>query len=113
MIDIHTLNNTLLTELKNIAKDLGVPRFQKLKKQELVYEILDFQAKKLSTQKKSDDVKPSRENKQKENSKSKFSGNHNKKQDNRIVRQYNIHKLILNNQIHRPKINHLQYLLYL
>ena len=82
MIDIHTLNNTLLTELKKIAKDLGVPRFQKLKKQELVYEILDFQAKKLSTQKKSDDVKPSRENKQKENSKSKFSGNHNKQQDN-------------------------------
>ena len=46
MIDIHTLNNKLLPELKEIAKNLGVPRYQKLKKQELVYEILDFQAKK-------------------------------------------------------------------
>ena len=35
MIDIHTLNKKLLPELKDIAKDLGVPRYQKLKKQEL------------------------------------------------------------------------------
>ena len=33
MIDIHTLNKKLLPELKEIAKDLGVPRYQKLKKQ--------------------------------------------------------------------------------
>ena len=52
MIDIHTLNKKLLPELKDIAKDLGVPRYQKLKKQELVYEILDVQAKQLSVEKK-------------------------------------------------------------
>ena len=43
MFDIHTLNKKLLPELKEIAKDLGVPRYQKLKKQELIYEILDVQ----------------------------------------------------------------------
>ena len=35
MFDIHKLNKKLLPELKDIAKELGVPRFQKLKKQEL------------------------------------------------------------------------------
>ena len=44
MFDIHTLNKKLLPELKEIAKELGVPRYQKLKKQELIYEILDVQA---------------------------------------------------------------------
>ncbi len=81
MIDIHSLNNKLLPELKEIAKNLGVPRYQKLKKQELVYEILDFQAKKLSTEKKSEEVKQIREKKNKENSKSKFSIEHSKQQE--------------------------------
>ena len=59
MIDIHTLNKKLLPELKTIAKDLGVPRYQKLKKQELVYEILDIQAKQLSIDQKSQkDIQP-------------------------------------------------------
>ena len=56
MIDIHTLNKKLLPELKDIAKKIGVPRFQKLKKQELVYEILDAQAKELSSEKKSEET---------------------------------------------------------
>ena len=56
MIDIHTLNKKLLQELKDIAKELGVPRYQKLKKQELVYEILDVQAKQLSVEKKSEEI---------------------------------------------------------
>jgi transcription termination factor Rho len=44
MFDIHSLNKKLIPELKGIAKELGVPKYQKLKKQELVYEILDVQA---------------------------------------------------------------------
>lgn len=44
MFDIHSLNKKLIPELKDIAKELGVPKYQKLKKQELVYEILDVQA---------------------------------------------------------------------
>ena len=67
MIDIHTLNKKLLPELKDIAKDLGVPRYQKLKKQELVYEILDIQAKQLSIDQKSQkDIHP-KEKKNQEN----------------------------------------------
>ena len=51
MFDIHKLNKKLLPELKDIAKELGVPRYQKLKKQELIYEILDAQATQASVQK--------------------------------------------------------------
>tara|TARA_B100000900_G_C20577038_1_gene715772 strand:+ start:565 stop:1992 length:1428 start_codon:yes stop_codon:yes gene_type:complete len=75
MIDIHTLNKKLLPELKDIAKDLGVPRYQKLKKQELVYEILDVQAKQLSVEKKSEEARKQREKKQKDNPKPKHNNN--------------------------------------
>ena len=51
MFDIHSLNKKLLPELREIAKNLGVPRYQKLKKQELIYEILDVQATQASLQK--------------------------------------------------------------
>ena len=77
MIDIHTLNKKLLPELKDIAKDLGVPRYQKLKKQELVYEILDVQAKQLSVEKKSEEARKHREKKQKDNPKTKHGNNNN------------------------------------
>jgi transcription termination factor Rho len=75
MIDIHTLNKKLLPELKDIAKDLGVPRYLKLKKQELVYEILDVQAKQLSVEKKSEEARKQREKKQKDNPKPKRNNN--------------------------------------
>ena len=60
MIDIHTLNKKLLAELKEIAKELGVPRYQKLKKKDLVYQILDVQAKELSIKKKTEEVRKER-----------------------------------------------------
>tara|TARA_B100000963_G_scaffold97846_1_gene84499 strand:+ start:2278 stop:3696 length:1419 start_codon:yes stop_codon:yes gene_type:complete len=88
MIDIHTLNKKLLPELKTIAKDLGVPRYQKLKKQELVYEILDIQAKQLSIDQKSQkDIQP-KEKKNQENQKSRRSNNvNNLNEKNNINRQ--------------------------
>ncbi len=46
MYDIQELNNKLVGELKEIAKDLDVPKFDKLKKQDLIYQILDLQAMK-------------------------------------------------------------------
>jgi transcription termination factor Rho len=59
MFDIHTLNKKLLAELKDIAKEIGVPKYQKLKKQELIYEILDVQATQASISKpKSEDKAP-------------------------------------------------------
>jgi transcription termination factor Rho len=51
MFDIHSLNKKLIPKLKDIAKELGVPKYQKLKKQELIYEILDVQATQASLSK--------------------------------------------------------------
>ncbi|MCE3280815.1 MAG: transcription termination factor Rho, partial [Bacteroidetes bacterium] len=44
MYDIIDLNNKLVGELKEIAKNLNIPKYEALKKQELVYKILDHQA---------------------------------------------------------------------
>lgn len=42
--NILELNEKLLTELKSIAKELGIKKYDSLKKEELVYKILDEQA---------------------------------------------------------------------
>ncbi len=44
MYNILELNEKLLPELKAIAKELGLKRFDSLKKEELIYKILDQQA---------------------------------------------------------------------
>lgn len=44
MYDIIELNNKLVGELKEIAKNLNVLKYETLKKQELIYAILDQQA---------------------------------------------------------------------
>ncbi|MFW5792868.1 MAG: transcription termination factor Rho [Bacteroidota bacterium] len=44
MYDIIELNNKLLSELKEIAKSLGIKKVESFKKQELIYKILDTQA---------------------------------------------------------------------
>ncbi len=44
MYDIIELNGKLLTELKQIAKDLNIKGANTLKKQDLIYKILDHQA---------------------------------------------------------------------
>jgi len=44
MYDIIELNGKSLPELQEIAKELNVPKFEKLMKQDLVYQILDQQA---------------------------------------------------------------------
>ncbi|UBM61478.1 transcription termination factor Rho [Candidatus Sulfidibacterium hydrothermale] len=44
MYDIITLNNKLVGELRQIAKELGIPRTEKLVKRDLIYKILDQQA---------------------------------------------------------------------
>ncbi|MCC8173971.1 MAG: transcription termination factor Rho [Odoribacter sp.] len=44
MYDILELNEKLLTELRQIAKDLNIKRVEAYKKQELIYKILDQQA---------------------------------------------------------------------
>jgi transcription termination factor Rho len=44
MYDIIELNGKLLPELKDIARKFNVPKYEGLKKQELIYKILDYQA---------------------------------------------------------------------
>jgi len=44
MYDILELNKKVLTELKEIAKQLDIKKFDTLKKQDLIYKILDQQA---------------------------------------------------------------------
>ena len=44
MYTIDDLNVKLLSELKDIAEEMGVKSAKKLSKQELVYKILDQQA---------------------------------------------------------------------
>jgi transcription termination factor Rho len=44
MYDILELNKKLLTELREIGKELNIKRVESLKKQDLVYKILDTQA---------------------------------------------------------------------
>ena len=43
MYDIIELNNKLVGELRDIAKNLNIPKYEALKKQELIYKILDQQ----------------------------------------------------------------------
>ncbi|MBI3502734.1 MAG: transcription termination factor Rho [Bacteroidetes bacterium] len=67
MYDIIELNSKALNELKEIAKELNILKFETLKKQDLIYEILDQQAinpSKASTQTKTrkpmDEKRPSK-----------------------------------------------------
>ena len=44
MYDIIELSNKLATELKDIAQELNIPKYEKMLKQDLIYSILDHQA---------------------------------------------------------------------
>ena len=44
MYDILELNKKLVSELRQIAKDLNIKRVESLRKQDLIYKILDQQA---------------------------------------------------------------------
>ncbi|HCZ08525.1 MAG TPA: transcription termination factor Rho, partial [Flavobacteriales bacterium] len=54
MYDIIDLNSRKVAELRDIAKELNIARTDKLKKQELVYAILDEQALTTSAKAKAD-----------------------------------------------------------
>jgi transcription termination factor Rho len=63
MYDIIELNQKLVTDLREIAKELQIKKAEKLKKQDLVYKILDAQAL-LSSEGKLKTIKPSAEKSQ-------------------------------------------------
>jgi len=54
MYDILELSNKLLPELREIAKELKIKRTESLKKQDLIYKILDHQAIEATDNKKTD-----------------------------------------------------------
>ena len=43
MYDISTLSDKLVSELRQIAKDLEIHDYDELRKQELIYKIMDKQ----------------------------------------------------------------------
>lgn len=57
MYDILELNTKLLPELRDIAKDLGLKKVEALRKQDLVYRILDQQAVLANENKRKQEVK--------------------------------------------------------
>lgn len=59
MYDIIELNSKLLTELRDIAKALNITKINNLKKQDLIYKILDQQALNPTSTPKADNQKPS------------------------------------------------------
>ena len=63
MYDILELNKKVVSELKNIAKQLNIKKIDTLKKQDLVYQILDQQAITSSLEKnKNKNISPKIEN---------------------------------------------------
>ena len=44
MYKLEELNNSKVSDLKDIAKKLNIPKYEKLKKTDLAYAILDYQA---------------------------------------------------------------------
>ena len=64
MFEISQLKAKKLPELQDIAKQLNVPKFRSLKKLDLVYQILDYQAANPTAVKEKVDVKASSDSKQ-------------------------------------------------
>ena len=50
MYTIQELNSKKVSELREIASESNVPKFEKLRKQDLIYAILDAQAETQETQ---------------------------------------------------------------
>ncbi|HNR20037.1 MAG TPA: transcription termination factor Rho [Bacteroidia bacterium] len=70
MYNISELNEKLVGELREIAKTLNIENYESLKKQELVYKILDLQAvnpEVVKGKKKDNDTKPAEEKEPKAN----------------------------------------------
>ncbi|MDR9398642.1 transcription termination factor Rho [Salibacter sp.] len=87
MYDIIELNNKKVEELKQIAKELDVPKINRLKKQDLIYQILDYQAVKPLTKqdnapkKDLSDSRKSNENKEEKRPRTRSSHPSNKPSD--------------------------------
>ncbi len=92
MYDIEKLNNKKVAELREIADQLNIQKSDKLKKQELVYKILDEQALKPDNTKSESKLPEVENNSEKTNSRhvriEKEASNHSKN-NNRNLREKN------------------------
>ncbi len=82
MYDILQLNDMLVTELKEVASELGMKAYNKLNKQDLIYKILDQQA---LTSKKTKPAKKSASESKAKTAKSKSMSSKDNKRSNRDV----------------------------
>lgn len=69
MYDILQLNDMLVPELRELAEKLGLQKFKRLNKKDLIYKILDAQAVQKESTPKATEEKPETENKKTESSK--------------------------------------------
>lgn len=86
MFEISQLKAKKLPELQDIAKQLNVPKFRSLKKLDLVYQILDYQAANPAAVKEKVDAKPRSDSKQ-NNQRQKRSRVQRQPQDNKGQQQ--------------------------
>jgi transcription termination factor Rho len=82
MYDIKQLSSLKLAELKEIAQKQGLTKFERLKKQDLVYKILDEQAEVLSKKSDGGEKKPQTKRPRK-NTKPAAEGQNNDKSENK------------------------------
>ena len=62
MYKLEDLNAKKVAELKIIAKELNISRYEKLKKQDLAYAILDYQAENAKQQDNSNKPQTTKQN---------------------------------------------------
>lgn len=98
MFEISELKAKKLPELQELAKTLGVPKFRSLKKLDLVYQILDYQAtnpnavKAVATEEKAESAAPAPAKEKREEAKpqrSKDNRQHNQRSDSNEKRNNN------------------------
>ena len=65
MFEISDLKEKKLPDLQEIAQSLGMKKFKTLKKEELIYRIIDFQAENPATILSEKETKPSEEGEKK------------------------------------------------
>tara|TARA_B100001758_G_C18411452_1_gene616055 strand:- start:73 stop:1608 length:1536 start_codon:yes stop_codon:yes gene_type:complete len=121
MYKLEELNTKKVAELKVIAQELNIKKFEKLKKQELAYAILDHQAenvksklipqrdsKPIISQKEQGQKPHKKENKTHENTSKKKADHQHKKineEQNRSKRPIHNHKKKMEESHQSPKIN--------
>ena len=85
MYKLNELNSKKVTELRDIAKNLNINKYDKLKKQELAYAILDHQAENTIMQKPQEEEKKIPNHKNKIQEERKIPNHKNKTQEDRKI----------------------------